>query len=174
MQIEKQMYKATLYSYPGKGIDPKPAFPNSYYRRKDTGGLRSGHRKKKYTVADSTGEIAEFKRQLNGSELFIRKRRPTLIRKEKRCGCSQFRGSNGKNIHQIIGWRRLVKFWISPLNGKHDEKQLVEALCLPKICQKLKLVPNIYRLRHLTALQLADDFTGNSDVFDVVIGLDYY
>ncbi|KRY81273.1 hypothetical protein T4D_5928 [Trichinella pseudospiralis] len=88
-----------------KGIDPKPAFPNSYYRRKDTGGLRSGYRKKKYTVADSTGEIAEFKRQLNGSELFIRKRRPTLIRKEKRCGCSQFRGSNGKNIHQIIGWR---------------------------------------------------------------------
>ncbi|KRZ04724.1 hypothetical protein T4B_1261 [Trichinella pseudospiralis] len=63
-----------------------------------------------------------------------------------------------------------LEFWISPLNGKHDEKQLVEALCLPKICQKLKLVPNIYRLRHLTALQLADDFTGNSDVFDVVIG----
>ncbi|KRZ47718.1 hypothetical protein T02_7518, partial [Trichinella nativa] len=69
---------------------------------------------------------------------------------------------------------RRVKFWISSLNGKDDEKQLVEALCLPKICQKPKLVPNVHRLKHLTALQLADDFTGNSGAFDVLIGLDYY
>ncbi|KRX34809.1 hypothetical protein T05_137, partial [Trichinella murrelli] len=69
---------------------------------------------------------------------------------------------------------RRVKFWISSLNGKDDKKQLVEALCLPKICQKPKLVPNVHRLKHLTALQLADDFTGNSGAFDVLIGLDYY
>ncbi|KRZ81178.1 hypothetical protein T08_14361, partial [Trichinella sp. T8] len=69
---------------------------------------------------------------------------------------------------------RRVKFWISSLNGKDDKKQLVEALCLPKICQKPKLVPNVHRLKHLTALQLADDFTGNSSAFDVLIGLDYY
>ncbi|KRY44476.1 hypothetical protein T03_11760 [Trichinella britovi] len=69
---------------------------------------------------------------------------------------------------------RRVKFWISSLNGKDDEKQLVEALCLSKICQKPKLVPNVHRLKHLTALQLADDFTGNSGAFDVLIGLDYH
>ncbi|KAL1244186.1 Triosephosphate isomerase [Trichinella spiralis] len=69
---------------------------------------------------------------------------------------------------------RRVKFWISSLNGKDDEKQLVEALCLPKICQKPKLVPNVNRLKHLTALQLADDFTENSGAFDVLIDLDYY
>ncbi|KRZ82897.1 hypothetical protein T08_1935 [Trichinella sp. T8] len=66
---------------------------------------------------------------------------------------------------------RRVKFWISSLNGKDDEKQLVETLCLSKICQKPKLVPNVHRLKHLTALQLADDFTGNSGAFDVLICL---
>ncbi|KRZ38982.1 hypothetical protein T4C_9370 [Trichinella pseudospiralis] len=67
---------------------------------------------------------------------------------------------------------RRVKFRISSLNGKDDKKQLIEALCLPKICQKPKLVPNFetFRLKHLTALQLADDFTGNSGAFDVPIG----
>ncbi|KRX38442.1 hypothetical protein T05_14190 [Trichinella murrelli] len=69
---------------------------------------------------------------------------------------------------------RRVKFWISSLNGKDDEKQLILALCLPKICQKSKLVPNVHRLKHSTALQLADDFTGNSGAFDVLIVLDYY
>ncbi|KRY55144.1 hypothetical protein T03_4865, partial [Trichinella britovi] len=69
---------------------------------------------------------------------------------------------------------RRVKFWISSLNGKDIEKQLVEALCLPKICQKPKLAPNVHCLKHLTALQLVDDFTGNSGAFDVLIGLDYY
>ncbi|KRY46932.1 hypothetical protein T03_10670 [Trichinella britovi] len=33
---------------------------------------------------------------------------------------------------------------------------LTQALCLPKICQKPKLVPNVHRLKHLTPLQLAD------------------
>ncbi|KRY64891.1 hypothetical protein T4A_10365 [Trichinella pseudospiralis] len=67
---------------------------------------------------------------------------------------------------------RRVKFRISSLNGKDDKKQLIEALCLPKICQKPKLVPNFetFRLKHLTALQLVDDFTGNSGAFDVPIG----
>ncbi|KRZ49688.1 hypothetical protein T02_9300 [Trichinella nativa] len=63
------------------------------------------------------------------------------------------------------------------INGRPlttDDEKLVEALCLPKICQKPKLVPNVHRLKHLTALQLADDFTVNSGAFDVLIGLDYY
>ncbi|KRY21348.1 hypothetical protein T12_9978 [Trichinella patagoniensis] len=63
---------------------------------------------------------------------------------------------------------------ISSLNGKDIEKQLVEALCLPKICQKPKLAPNVHCLKHLTALQLVDDFTGNSCAFDVLIGSNYY
>ncbi|KRZ84096.1 hypothetical protein T08_12499 [Trichinella sp. T8] len=33
---------------------------------------------------------------------------------------------------------------------------LTQALFLPKICQKPKLVPNVHRLKHLTPLQLAD------------------
>ncbi|KRY09414.1 hypothetical protein T12_4199, partial [Trichinella patagoniensis] len=36
--------------------------------------------------------------------------------------------------------------------------------------EKLKLVPNVHCLKHLTPLQLADDFNGNSGAFDVLIG----
>ncbi|KRX26299.1 hypothetical protein T07_8519 [Trichinella nelsoni] len=72
---------------------------------------------------------------------------------------------------------RSIKVALSKVLGRCHAKPDVlrhEALCLPKICQKPKLVPNVHRLKHLTPLQLADDFTGNSGAFGVLIGLDYY
>ncbi|KRZ11356.1 hypothetical protein T11_12635 [Trichinella zimbabwensis] len=86
-------------------------------------------------------------------ELFVRQWLPAFICQEKRCGSTQSK---------------------RPLIGDDRKKHLVDAFCLLKICQKPTIVPEIYQLKHLKTLQIADDFRGSFKAFDVPIGLDCY
>ncbi|KRZ97796.1 hypothetical protein T08_11922 [Trichinella sp. T8] len=68
---------------------------------------------------------------------------------------------------------RRVKFWLTSVRDKSHKKQMVEALCLKKITDRLNVHLDIKRYSHFTSLQLAEDFTDLSSIFDVLIGLDY-
>ncbi|KRY19584.1 hypothetical protein T12_13765 [Trichinella patagoniensis] len=51
----------------------------------------------------------------------------------------------------------------------HHKKQVVEALCIRKISDRLSILLDINRHSHLTSLQLAEDFTDLSSTFDLLI-----
>ncbi|KRZ48027.1 hypothetical protein T02_431 [Trichinella nativa] len=82
-------------------------------------------------------------------------------------------GSFGSISSECLRVRR-VKFWLTSVRDKSHRKQMVEALCLKKITDRLNVRLDIKQYSHFTSLQLAEDFTNLSSTFDVLIGLDYY
>ncbi|KRZ49533.1 hypothetical protein T02_8841 [Trichinella nativa] len=140
VRIERELYKATLHgksscittSLTGEQEQRLRSLSSNYRRWKNSGRLDSDQRNTSRIVADRPREAARSKREQHDSGLLIGQRLLSLICEDKRCGCSQFRKSDRNNIRRIVLQKlqeikkaQRVKLWVSSLDGKGEEKQLV-------------------------------------------------
>ncbi|KRX54037.1 hypothetical protein T09_12514 [Trichinella sp. T9] len=91
---------------------------------------------------------------------------------------------NNEILHKTLQFERILHYNVENLsyskiqlssircNEISDDllpsKQLVEALCIRKISDRLSILVDINRHSHLTSLQLAEDFTDLSSTFDLL------
>jgi hypothetical protein len=73
-------------------------------------------------------------------------------------------------------WRECVNLELYPaFNGLSRNSVKIQALALPKVCEKLEDVPvDVKEFRHLRRLNLADKYPRNRKEVDILIGMDYY